>query len=42
MAPVVIVLLIVNIVICVITMSVPQLNIFAFGFPLTMSATLLL
>lgn len=42
MMPVVIVLLVVNIVIGVITRSAPQLNIFAFGFPLTMSVTLLL
>lgn len=42
MMPVVIVLLIVNIVIGVITRSAPQLNIFAFGFPLTMTVTLLL
>lgn len=42
MMPVVIILLIVNIVIGVITRSAPQLNIFAFGFPLTMSVTLLL
>ena len=42
MMPVVSVLLILNIVIGVITRSAPQLNIFAFGFPLTMTATLLL
>jgi len=42
MMPAVSVLLIVNIVIGVITRSAPQLNIFAFGFPLTMTATLLL
>ncbi|MBQ1203750.1 MAG: flagellar biosynthetic protein FliR, partial [Loktanella sp.] len=42
MMPVVIILLIVNIVIGVITRSAPQLNIFAFGFPLTMSVTLFL
>lgn len=42
MMPVVSVLLLLNIVIGVITRSAPQLNIFAFGFPLTMTATLLL
>lgn len=42
MMPVVSVLLLLNMVIGVITRSAPQLNIFAFGFPLTMSATLLL
>ena len=42
MMPVVAVLLLLNFVIGVITRSSPQLNIFAFGFPLTMSVTLLL
>ena len=42
MMPVVSVLLVLNFVIGVITRSAPQLNIFAFGFPLTMTATLLL
>ena len=42
MMPIVIVLLVVNIVIGVITRSAPQLNIFAFGFPLTMTVTLLM
>lgn len=42
MMPVVSVLLLLNIVIGVITRSAPQLNIFAFGFPLTMTATLVL
>ena len=42
MMPVVFVLLVLNIVIGVITRSSPTLNIFAFGFPLTMSATLVL
>jgi flagellar biosynthetic protein FliR len=42
MMPVVTVLLLLNIVIGVITRSAPTLNIFAFGFPLTMSVTLLL
>ena len=42
MLPVVAVLLLVNIVIGVITRSAPQLNIFSFGFPLTMAATILL
>ncbi|WP_454267963.1 flagellar biosynthetic protein FliR [Roseovarius sp. MBR-51] len=42
MMPVVSVLLILNMVIGVITRSAPSLNIFAFGFPLTMTATLLL
>lgn len=42
MMPVVAILLILNFIIGVITRSAPQLNIFAFGFPLTMSATLIL
>lgn len=42
MMPVVSVLLLLNIVIGVITRSSPQLNIFAFGFPLTMTVTLVL
>lgn len=42
MLPVVSVLLILNVVIGVVTRSAPQLNIFAFGFPLTISATMLL
>ncbi|MEL6915454.1 MAG: flagellar biosynthetic protein FliR [Pseudomonadota bacterium] len=42
MMPVVGILLVLNFVIGVITRSAPQLNIFAFGFPLTMSATLVL
>ena len=42
MMPVVSILLILNAIIGVITRSAPQLNIFAFGFPLTMSATILL
>jgi len=42
MMPVVSVLLLLNLVIGVITRSAPTLNIFAFGFPLTMSVTLLL
>jgi len=42
MMPVVSVLILLNIVIGVITRSSPQLNIFAFGFPLTMTVTLLL
>lgn len=42
MLPVVSVLLLLNIVIGVITRSAPALNLFSFGFPLTMMATLLL
>lgn len=42
MLPVVSVLLLVNFVIGVITRSAPALNLFSFGFPLTMTATLLL
>jgi flagellar biosynthetic protein FliR len=42
MLPVVSVLLLLNIVIGVITRSAPALNLFSFGFPLTMAATLLL
>ena len=42
MLPVVSVLLLLNIVIGVITRSAPALNLFSFGFPLTMTATLLL
>lgn len=42
MLPVVAVLLILNVVIGVVTRSAPQLNIFAFGFPLTITATMLL
>lgn len=42
MMPVVTVLLLLNMVIGVITRSAPQLNIFAFGFPLTMAVTILL
>jgi flagellar biosynthetic protein FliR len=42
MMPVVSVLILLNFVIGVITRSSPQLNIFAFGFPLTMTVTLLL
>jgi flagellar biosynthetic protein FliR len=42
MMPVVSVLLLLNIVIGVITRSAPQLNIFAFGFPLTMAMTILM
>ncbi|MEY4982798.1 MAG: flagellar biosynthetic protein FliR [Pseudomonadota bacterium] len=42
MLPVVAVLLLVNFVIGVITRSAPALNLFSFGFPLTMTATLLL
>lgn len=42
MLPIVSVLLIVNVVIGVITRSAPQMNLFSFGFPLTMSATILL
>ncbi|MEM8578320.1 MAG: flagellar biosynthetic protein FliR [Pseudomonadota bacterium] len=42
MMPIVAILLILNAIIGVITRSAPQLNIFAFGFPLTMSATVLL
>ncbi|MEO1704589.1 MAG: flagellar biosynthetic protein FliR [Pseudomonadota bacterium] len=42
MMPVVGVLLVLNAIIGVITRSAPQLNIFSFGFPLTMSATLIL
>ena len=42
MMPLVSILLIVNIVIGVMTRSAPQLNVFSFGFPLTMSATIVL
>lgn len=42
MLPVVSVLLILNIVIGVLTRSAPQLNVFSFGFPVTMTATMLL
>lgn len=42
MLPVVSVLLLVNIVIGIITRSAPSLNLFSFGFPLTMTATLIL
>jgi flagellar biosynthetic protein FliR len=42
MLPIVSVLLVVNVVIGVITRSAPQMNLFSFGFPLTVSATLLL
>lgn len=42
MLPVVSVLLLLNIVVGVITRSAPALNLFSFGFPLTMAATLLL
>ncbi len=42
MMPVVAVLLLINGVIGAITRSAPQLNIFAFGFPLTMTATIIL
>lgn len=42
MMPVVAVLLLVNGIIGAITRSAPQLNIFAFGFPLTMTATIVL
>lgn len=42
MMPLVSILLIVNIVIGLITRSAPQLNIFSFGFPLTMSTTVVL
>jgi flagellar biosynthetic protein FliR len=38
--PVVAVLLLLNLVIGVITRSAPQLNIFSFGFPLTMMVTI--
>ena len=42
MLPVVSVLLLLNLAVGVVTRSAPTLNIFAFGFPLTMTATLLL
>lgn len=42
MLPVVSVLLLLNIVIGIITRSAPALNLFSFGFPLTMTATLVL
>ena len=42
MMPVVSILLIVNVVIGVITRSAPTMNIFSFGFPLTLSVTILL
>ncbi len=42
MMPVVSVLLLLNIVIGVLTRSAPQLNVFSFGFPVTMAATVLL
>jgi len=42
MLPVVSVLLILNIVIGVLTRSAPQLNVFSFGFPVTMTATMVL
>jgi flagellar biosynthesis protein FliR len=42
MLPVVCGLLMLNIVIGVITRSAPQLNVFSFGFPITMTATMLL
>lgn len=42
MLPVVSVLLILNIVIGVLTRAAPQLNVFSFGFPVTMTATMVL
>lgn len=42
MMPVVSVLLLVNMGIGVMTRSAPQLNIFSFGFPLTLSVTMVL
>lgn len=42
MLPVVTVLLLLNIVIGVLTRSAPQLNVFSFGFPVTMTATMAL
>lgn len=42
MLPVVAMLLLINVTIGVITRSAPQLNIFSFGFPLTMTATFVL
>jgi len=42
MMPIVAVLLVLNIVIGVMTRSAPQLNVFSFGFPLTIFATVLL
>lgn len=42
MLPVVSVLLLLNIVIGILTRSAPQLNVFSFGFPITMSATMAL
>lgn len=42
MLPIVSVLLILNIVIGVLTRAAPQLNVFSFGFPVTMTATMLL
>lgn len=42
MLPVVAALLLLNIVIGVLTRSAPQLNVFSFGFPVTMTATILL
>ncbi|MBO4168551.1 flagellar biosynthetic protein FliR [Cereibacter azotoformans] len=42
MMPVVAALVLINITIGVITRSAPQLNVFSFGFPVTMSATLIL
>ncbi|MGP3697189.1 flagellar biosynthetic protein FliR [Rhodobacter sp. NSM] len=42
MMPVVAALILINVTIGVITRSAPQLNVFSFGFPVTMSATLIL
>lgn len=42
MLPIVTVLLLLNIVIGVLTRSAPQLNVFSFGFPVTMTATMAL
>lgn len=42
MLPVVSILLLLNILIGMLTRSAPQLNVFSFGFPVTMSATMLL
>lgn len=42
MLPVVGLLLLLNIVVGILTRSAPQLNVFSFGFPITMSATMIL
>lgn len=42
MMPVVAALILINVTIGIVTRSAPQLNVFSFGFPVTMSATLIL